>query len=180
MKNQLEIEDRLRTIFAEELDRRVQLAHKRLPQFCTHYHPQPLDTRPNIYGEPNDRHNCVYVGAPIIGLCMYGAENPETWHGTICEDALDAQRCQLFTPCKTVQDIWFNFCTQTSDEAWMREHMPEAYALQWVLSETKNDIPWWKRLWWRLLCIRPRYKFEIESVVKYNMGIYPEQPKADA
>ena len=181
MKTQSEIMDRLRTVFSEELDRRVKLAHKRLPQLCAYHQQQPLDTRPNVHGEHNAQHNCVYAGAPTIGLCMYGAENIETWPGTICEDTIDAQRCQTFTPHETVQGIWLEFYTQMSDDVWVSQHLPEAYALQWVLSETVNEIfiPWWKRLWWRLLRIRPHYMFEVETAVKFDLGLFPEQPKTD-
>ena len=179
MKTKSDIQDRLRTIFAEELDHRAGLAHKRLPKLCAYYYPHPLDTRPNVLGEPNTRQNCVYKDAPTIGLCLYGASNPEDWQGTICDDPIDAQRCLNFTPTHTIAQVWLEFTTQVSDPIWLKCNLPEAYGLLWVLTETFNEalVPWWKRLWWRLLCVRPHRKFEVDPQVQVDTNLLPELPK---
>lgn len=160
MKTREEIEDRIRALLALELDRRVVLASRRLPARCIHNHQQELDPRPQIEEEPNPSYNRVdRRHLPVInkmGLCMLGAETPEAWGGTICEDAIDAQRCPTFTPFETKDNLLENFHEDLSDVAWVERHMPEVYGLLWVLDEGALHLalPWWKRWWFRWLRVR--------------------------
>lgn len=159
MKAQEEIEARIRGLLIAELDRRVESAHRRLPARCIHHHYQELDPRPKVVDETNPGYNRVdrrYL--PVvnaIGLCMLGAEEVAKWQGTICEDTIDAQRCPDFTPFESKDAILSNLARDLEDHAWVRDNMPELYGLVWVLDGAwETTLPWWKRLWFRLLRVR--------------------------
>ena len=170
MKNVNSIEERLRQLLAEELDRRLKEASTRLPRLCTHNHQQPLDVRRLVHGETNDYHNRIARddGSSVgqtLGLCMYGASSPEEWPGNICEDPIDAQRCPLFTPILSKDIIWKAFEHEVRDIEWLRKSMPEAYALFWVLEG--SDIPrlsWWRRFLFRIHVIRIERITKIEKI----------------
>ena len=180
MKTESEIQDRLRTIFAEELDSRVRMSRKRLPKLCAHCYQHPLDTRPTVHGEANERLNNIYANAPTMGLCLYGASDPVSWSGTICEDPIDAQRCATFTPISTVAQIWFGFNEQVNDQNWLKANLPEAYGLLWVLGTAEVlCLPWWRRWWWRLLRINPRRQFGLEPLKTKISELFPELPSND-
>lgn len=159
MKTQTEIEDRVRLLLKQELDRRVAAASQKLPHLCQHNHRQPLDIRKQVEGMPNDTYNRVsnLRGLPVVqtmGLCMLGAENPEEWPGTICEDPIDAQRCPYFDAKEKPSVIEQTFRAQMEDDAWVRDNLPEIRALLWSLdttelpkaSEAPTPLSWWRRL----------------------------------
>ena len=165
MRTVTDIQDRIRGLLFEELKSRVAYAEKRLPVRCSFNHRHQLDSRlTTIEGEPNEARNRITqaLGEPVaqtIGLCMYGAENPEEWPGNLCEDAIDAQRCPFFKPHQSKTEIWQEFARQLEDMDWVKASMPQVYALLWVLDESvtffhDQRFPWWMRLWWRLLRIR--------------------------
>lgn len=160
MRSAAEIEDRIRFLLCAELDRRVEESTRRKPRLCTHNHRQPLDTRPTVDGDTNDTFNRTTDrrGLPVvqtIGLCMLGANDLENWPGTICEDDIDARRCPYFDPIRKKTDLWQELAVQITDPAWLCANMPEVSALYWVLdAETARvRLPWWKRLWFRVLRI---------------------------
>lgn len=160
MKTLSEIESRIRGLLAEEFDRRVEEAHLRLPSRCVHNHRQELDPRKRVEDEPNPSYNRVdRYHLPVVnktGLCMLGADSPEDWQGTICEDPIDAQRCPSFTAIETKSEIYTNFMRDLTLEGWIAKYMPETAALLWVLEAERLylRVPWWKRLWFRLLRVR--------------------------
>jgi hypothetical protein len=159
MKGQTDIEDRVRFLLCEELSRRVREAESRLPHMCSHNHRQPLDTRKTVEDAPNDTYNRVtdHHGLPVvqsIGLCMLNAETPEQWQGTICEDPIDAQKCPWFTPAATKLSIFYSYKSDVENVEWVRAHMPELYGLIWVLDQSTWGLPFWKRLWFKLLRIQ--------------------------
>lgn len=171
MKDESEIRARVRALLVQELDRRVEEATRRLPHLCQHNHRQALDTRKNVEGEANGTYNRVSPNGkslPTIGLCMLGAEDPETWGGTICEDPIDAQRCPYFVSRQTKEEILHGFYQDLTTLGWVPEHMPELAGLFWVLDEGYQiQLPWWKRLWFRLLRIR------VEPIVKPVAALLP-------
>jgi hypothetical protein len=160
MKALSDIESRIRYLLCEELTRRVREAETRLPHLCEHNHRQTLDTRKTVEDTPNDSYNRTSdrTGLPVaqtIGLCMLGAEKPDEWPGNICEDPIDAQRCPYFRPSVTKEALFATFRANVEDLDWVRGHLPELYGLLWVLDETRAyDLPWWKRLWFRMLRIQ--------------------------
>jgi len=172
MKGQSDIEDRIRFLLCEELSRRVREAETRLPHLCTHNHRQPLDTRRTVEDTPNDTYNRVTDrrGLPVvqtIGLCMLNADNPEQWQGTICEDPIDAQKCPWFDPAATKAGILYIFKGEVESLDWVRQHMPELYGLLWVLDEKGGQqIPFWKRWWFKLLRIHVAPVLSTEDAVK--------------
>lgn len=160
MKTNAEVQDRVRSLLIQELDRRVAEAHLRLPHRCIHNHQQELDPRKNDLGETNPSYNRIdrrYL--PVVskmGLCMLGAENPEDWPGNICEDPIDAQRCPYFTPTESKEQIYETFQNDLRDPEWVSAHLPEVYGLLWVLGEelANYHVPWWKRILYAFLRIR--------------------------
>lgn len=158
-----EIHDRIRGLLFKELQRRVDYATKRLPERCIYNRRNPLDERRLHEGDVNDGFNRVTScpGVAVtkhIGLCMYGASNPEEWPGDICEDAIDAQRCPKFQPARTKEQILEEFTLQLRDFDWVEQNLPEVYTLMWVADSSvttfhDNPLPWWVRLWWYFLRI---------------------------
>jgi len=155
-----EIEARIRFLLMGELDRRVAEAMKRLPQRCKHNHRQPLDSRKQVEGDPNPSFNRITDRSlPVqqtLGLCMYGAENTETWPGNICEDPVDAHRCgDWFEAHQSKEELLDEFYGQVADMDWLKEELPEVYGLAWALGAyTAVKLPWWKELWFWVLTIK--------------------------
>ena len=124
-----EIEDRIRGLFFEELRLRGAEAEKRLPARCIYNKQNPLDSRSLHEGEPNDYHNRITTepwtaSTRTIGLCMYGSKDIETWPGNLCEDAIDAQRCPLFTPLQSKAEILAEFMSDISNVAYKSASVP--------------------------------------------------------
>lgn len=157
LRSDSDIQDRIRFLLVEELDRRVQESKSRLPHKCQHNHRQPLDVRKRVEGEVNSQYNRVSgVSLPVIGLCLLGVDTPEQWEGTICEDPIDAQRCHFYNPIETRESLQELFHAQIKDLEWVKTNLPEVYGLLWSLgSESMPKLPWWKALWFRLIRIRP-------------------------
>ena len=157
MRAENEIQNRIRFLLSRELTRRVERACARLPHHCKHNHSQPLDVRKKLAGDDNPDYNRLdRKNLPVIGLCMLGADSPDDWKGSICEDPIDAQRCPYYDPKATKKKVEDEFNTQIKDLDWVSVHMPEAYGLLWALgSERTPELPWWKRLWFWVIQVRP-------------------------
>ena len=174
MRPEAEVRDRLRALLVQELDRRVEEATKRLPHLCVYNYRHPLDDRKTVDGEPNYQYNRVTAGAwePVtrtMGLCMYGSESPEDWGGTICEDAVDAQRCSLFQPIRTKAEILTELEQQLKTPGWAEENLPEVAGLLWVLGEAgAPTLPWWKRIWYHWI-LRVRVEAPLKVVSTINL-----------
>jgi len=176
VRSESEIRKRVRALLVKELDQRVELATKRLPHLCVHNHRHNLDARKTVDGEPNEMYNRIAVddeGTPVdrtLGLCMVDALTPEDWRGDICEDPIDAQRCPLFEPVTSKDDILVDFEIQLSTPGGLEKRLPAAAELLWVIEETRvPSLPWWKQLWYWLLRIR----IEPPAVVKDPLGLLP-------
>ena len=162
LRDGAEIQVRIREILTRELDKRVEASVELLPVRCRHNHRQPLDTRKTVQGERNPGHNRVTRDVPkqaypgvfhlavhqTIGLCMYGAEDPTQWQGTVCEDPIDAQRCvkgdrhpAIFEPLATREILSEEFHKQIQDHEWVQENLPEVFGLLWVLGTEQNSVP---------------------------------------
>ncbi len=169
MKTTSEIEDRIRYLLAKELERRVKKANERLPHRCIYNIRQPLDTRRTVEDEPNRFYNRITMGVdpegrPIpvsqtIGLCTYKDYSVDSDGQpllTLCEDPIDAQRCPVFSPRLTKKMLWDEFVSQIQDLEWLEANLPEVYGLYWAINRTATvKVPWWARLLYRLLRIRP-------------------------
>lgn len=185
MKTSDEIRQRIRGLLVQELDRRVALAHERLPQLCKHNIRHTLDTRKEADGEPNEFYNRVTSARHLpvtqsLGLCGLNADNPEEWGGTICEDPIDAKRCPLFVPKRSKDALLTEFQEQLATQGWLEEHMPEVAALLWALDDTETTfvkVPWWKALWHQWVL-----RIRIEPVVEVrdpSQLLLLEAPPAD-
>jgi hypothetical protein len=162
-----EIHDRIRFLITRELDRRVEEATQRLPHLCRHNKQHSIDARKQVDGERNYQYNRIDTKNPqLMGLCMYGAENPEEWPGDICEDEIDAKRCPWFEPLRSKKALIEHFQIQLQTGMWMEDNMPEVAQLLWVLGDgdrAYRGIPWWKHLWYRFLRIRVEPVIKVES-----------------
>lgn len=157
MKTADEVQERVRFLLIQELDRRVEELSQRLPHRCIHNHLHQLDARKLVDGERNFRYNSITNDAQTMGLCMYGSEDPERWPGDICEDEIDAKRCPWFEPIRGKDAELEHFEAQLRTDGWIEDNMPELAQLLWVLDDEGtviHGIPWWKKLWYRLLRIR--------------------------
>ena len=168
-KTTTEIEDRIRFLLAKELEMRVRRASQRLPHRCVHNLRQPLDTRTTVEGDANPYYNRITMGVgpegvPIpvhqtIGLCTFKDTATDLDCQallTICEDPIDAQRCPVFSPRETKETLWAEFEMQVQNSVWLHENLPEVYGLYWALDSTCYvKVPWWARVLYRLLRIRP-------------------------
>lgn len=194
MRSPAEIEDRVRDIVVAELHRR--LARDVLPHLCVHNLRQPLDHRRTILGEPNDSYNRVSAGLdekgqslPVIqsiGLCMLGSDDPETWTGTICEEAIDAQRCPYFKFRQARADVYNEFVTDLRNPEWVALNLPAAHQLLWVMRTplaVEPSVPAWRRvLRWiaRLVSGGPSEKSKGALVYLPPLDAFPEQDSARA
>lgn len=170
MKAEADIQDRIRELLDGELARRVASALEQLPAHCVHNHRHTLDGRKRVDGEPNELYNRISDHRlPIvqtIGLCMLGAEKPEEWSGTVCEDPVDAQRCPYFTLKHNASEVQTAFEAQLRDVGWVRENLPEVHALLWAIgaeglehisshADLFSGLSWWQRLLLRLIGLSP-------------------------
>lgn len=171
MRTNIEVQDRIRFLLSEELDRRVNEGRERLPHKCVHNHRHTLDVRKEIeidgereanpdYNRVGQTEGEIHEGVqrrlPVIGLCMLGSEDPEQWAGAICEDPIDAQRCPYYTTKITRESVEQGFSQNLQDLEWVRANLPEVYGLLWALgSDTMPTLPWWKAIWFRFIQIRP-------------------------
>lgn len=146
MRDNIQIQNRIRELLSEQFEQRAQAAEEKLPRCCVYNYRHPLDSRRRVDGEANPHYNRITRGDPqnglpvvqTIGLCMYGSEDPETWGGTICEDPIDAQRCPLFKAKVTREALAAEFEAQIRDLEWVKTNMPEVHALLWALDEDKE------------------------------------------
>lgn len=159
--DEIRIRDRIRFLLAEAIEKRVAEVTKRLPRLCKHNYRHGLDTRRQVYGEANESFNRITLASgddvtQNLGLCMLGAENPEEWPGTICEDPVDAQRCPYFDPIVSKEIIWRDFHAMLQEPELLRAELPEVYGLLWALDGYTSylRLPWWKRLWFWFLRVR--------------------------
>lgn len=163
MKSKAEVQNRLRGLLLAEFNRRVGIAHRRLPNRCINNHRQQLDPRKQVEDEVNPSYNRVdRRRLPVvneIGLCMMGAENPTEWKGDICEDPIDADRCPWFTPAQSKEALLQEFEQDVADIEWVEEYLPAVYSLLWVLDEAGANyhLPWWKRVafWFLRIQVEP-------------------------
>jgi len=169
MRTAKEIRERLTGLLVQELERRVSEAKKRLPALCMYHLRHTLDTRKMVNGEPNPNYNTIChpnLAEVTIGLCMSGSEDCSLWTGNICEDPIDAQRCPVFKAKKQPKAILKALATDLATPGWVAQCLPEAAALLWVLDEVRVcKLPWWKRLWFRILRVRVEPVIYVEDPV---------------
>lgn len=165
MKSVEQIEDRVRFLLREELQRRLAESQERMPRRCQHNHRQPLDSRRTVDGEPNPLFNRISRGVsegrglPVVdtlGLCMLKTTIDGVWAGTICEDDIDAQGCPYFQAKQTPEEVYRQFLEDLENEQWVVLNLPRIQPLLWVLGSRYERLdreplplalPWWKRVW---------------------------------
>lgn len=101
--------------------------------------------------------NCIYYyehgetdpetgRAVTVGLCLYGAQNPEEWPGDLCGGA---KGCPYFETEETKEEIKQRFEESLENEVTVAQHYKDIAALQWVLGEKVYswDLVWYQRLY---------------------------------
>lgn len=164
MKSEQEIRDRLKEAYQEELLKRLALVGERVPHKCTHNYRHPLDARKVTEEGFNPSYNRVTKGngLPVlqtVGLCLLGSEDASTWGGVICDEPIDAKRCPVFLPKKGKEEVMEELKASMADESWVKENMPEVYALMWALGEVSTPKV---SLWAKILVWLSRPKVEAQ------------------
>lgn len=157
MRSEKEIHRQVESLVNHHFEDQVQEKTRRLPNNCVHHLNHNIDVRERVNGERNPAYNRLdgKIGLEVVGLCMYGSEDKESWPGNICEDELDAIRCPLFTPLQSVGEIKEEFENQLKDPHWVKEKLPEVAALLWVTAGTRIMKPsLGSRILARILLIR--------------------------
>lgn len=99
--------------------------------------------------------NCVHngsVGTPSgpLGVCLLGAEKPEAWVGTSCDESFGgdarAAECPHFACCRSKDSIREDFeeFLDSANRAQVAERYPDIAALLWTLDEERvlaSDSP---------------------------------------
>ena len=67
-----------------------------------------------------------------VRLCLYGANNPEEWPGSICSTKENAMDCPFFEPVNTKEDLEEEFNQDTSNPEIVAHKYPDVAALRWV------------------------------------------------
>jgi hypothetical protein len=164
VKSESEIRNRIDEAVFEEISRRVDALGERVPHKCIHNYRHPLDARKVTEEGFNPQYNRMTSEKRLpvlqtVGLCLLGSEDPSAWGGTICDEPIDAKRCPVFTPFKTKEDLVTEVKEQMADEVWLKEHMPEVYALSWAVGMVVGPrLSWWARflLWIRRVTLEPQ------------------------
>lgn len=145
MKTEAELRGRVRDLLRREMQRRVEASKQKLPHLCKHNYRHNCDTRKTVEGAPNENYNRLDARhLPLMqtmGLCMLGADNPEEWKGTICDEPIDAQRCPDFTPREDEPTVIAEFKAQVENPQWVEENLPEVTALLWAVGEAVQPEP---------------------------------------
>lgn len=133
MKSEAQLIDRIKVLLVAEWERRVLVRGTRTPEACRNHHWQDLNLRNTADGTPNDAYNRVAVeGGTRTGLCLYGSRTEE-WSGTLCEDAVDAQRCPHFDPLWSPGLMYADYLLDLADLEWVSSSLAEVQILSWAL-----------------------------------------------
>lgn len=89
-----------------------------------------------------------------IGLCMYGADNPEEWPGKICDEEKTAQECGLFLGRYDKEQVKEAFNAKLEDPQVVAHEYKDIAALQWVVEEDASaySLSWYQRLVLWMFC----------------------------
>lgn len=121
MKTEAAIRHKLRQVLFRHLKHQIESNFERLP------------------------HTCGFNGSPKFSdlprICLWGAGNPLTWAGKICDADVDdgvqqAKTCPYWTPIRTKEEIKAEFKAVISkNRVAVAAQFPDAAALMWVLEE---------------------------------------------
>lgn len=139
MRREAEVRKKLRQVKHQYLSRQYKEKLSLRPENCKYYYEH----------HEIDKETGKEV---VVGLCMYGSENPEEWPGTICETIED---CHHFEPKYTKEEVKAEFEESLKDEVVVAHQYKDIAALQWVLDDKVYswDLAWYQRLHLWLLCL---------------------------
>ena len=121
MKTEAAIRHKLRQVLYRHLKQLIEGSFQKLPQTCG-FNGQPKTIR-------------------VPRMCLYGANQPATWQGKVCDSSVDgclemARNCPYWKPLRSKDEIKTEFKALVSkNRAAVATQYPDAAALLWVLEE---------------------------------------------
>jgi len=128
MKDEGSIRHKLKQVRYRHLKKRLEHNFKKLPCNCAF----------------NETHVVRNGSAGSVGLCMYGADSPETWEGVLCDAEIEggieqARSCPMFTPLRTKDVVKEEFGSLMDKEPHeVAKDFPDIAALLWVLGDSEE------------------------------------------
>jgi len=136
MQNEGKVKQKIKDAKFRYMKRELRDKLKVCPRNCVHNERHTFTTYE--YGEDGEPTVAV---ENEIGLCMYGADNPEEWPGKICDDVKTAQECPLFQGKYDKEDVKEAFHEKLEDDVYVAENFKDIAALQWVVGEQASEMP---------------------------------------
>lgn len=153
MKSKDEIQRRLKKLRFRYAKKCIEHSQRRVYLNCRHnYAQKPLRrTRDTVEIELAPRQVSTIVliqNDQEVSYCMYGAENPATWPGIICDRDDIAKTCKWFIPKMSTNEAQDQFDERMMDDDYVYETYPDVAALQWVINDRvhKHKISWFYKL----------------------------------
>ena len=160
MKNHSEVESRLKKLRTRYAHKHVENTQKRCFKNCTFnavHKTEKLDygqVETELELSPRIQKTSVFINDEnkAIHLCMYGAKDPSTWSGDICDNDEKARHCPMFKPTVTVEQAKLEFLERLSDDEFVFDNYRDVATLQWVLNQRVHEIPLtlFERFWFWL------------------------------
>lgn len=101
-----------------------------------------------------------------VRLCLYGADNPEEWPGTICTTQDKASDCPFFEPIKSKDELKDEFESDLEDPTTVAHRYQDIAALQWVTGTPV--LEWTPSLWQRFVAFVNLWAYMILS----RLGVF--------
>jgi hypothetical protein len=136
MQDEKAIKRRIKLLRDQYIQETLDHARTKLPHHCKFNYDHALE------------------GGETIGLCMYGAQDPESWPGDICDSEDVSRICPKFEMLVSSKDLASILDKKMLDPDFLADHVPEIPALLWVLSGEDTCLPviynqdesWWIKL----------------------------------
>lgn len=153
MKSQSEIQRRLKKLRFRYAKKHIDSTQKRTHVNCTYnYSQKPFNqTRNTVEIElaPRQVSTVVFIQEEKDAYyCMYGAQNPKTWPGIICDRNQIAETCKWFFPKISAEEAEDQFNKLMEDDEYVYDKYADIAALQWVVNDRiyKYKISWFYKI----------------------------------
>ena len=166
VKSKKQVEDRLKKLRVRYARKHMEASQKRCFKNCVHNHAHVPTQTPAVARKddfemvPRRQVTLVVLQDedPTVHLCMYGASDPATWPGDVCDDDSVARGCKVFEPRQTADQAKEEFLSSLSDDEHVFNNYRDVATLQWVLGERVHSmgLSIWERflLWLRSKLIK--------------------------
>lgn len=162
MKSKADISKKLRNLRVRYANQYVKASQARCHLNCIHnkeHVPRgKIVADPEVEYERAPRRSVTLVVLKDQGpvrLCMYGAEDPASWKGDLCESDDISAACPWFRPLVNEDDAKSEFQGLLLDDQYVYDKYRDIATLQWVLDERVANRPFsllerittWLELW---------------------------------